>query len=97
MEAVFGILLTEVYCHHHKDERLDPTYIVGRAKMAMKKTPIAGTLATIEVHSSYICPHLFLCLLLTSLLLQREGQREMLFILSDHYERLIPASLVLYL
>ena len=35
MEPVFGGLLTEAYCPEHKNERLDPSVLVARAKAAL--------------------------------------------------------------
>lgn len=39
MEPVFGGLLIEAYCHAHKDERLDPSVLVARAREALEEGP----------------------------------------------------------
>lgn len=39
MEPVFGGLLIEAYCDQHKDERLDPSVLVARAREALEDGP----------------------------------------------------------
>lgn len=39
MEPVFGGLLIEAYCHAHKEERLDPSVLVARAREALEDGP----------------------------------------------------------
>jgi hypothetical protein len=49
MEPVFGGLLTEAYCRQHKDERLDPSVLVARARDALEDGPLVQALDDMEV------------------------------------------------
>lgn len=53
MEPVFGGLLTEAYCHEHKDERLHPSVLVARAREALQEgpLPLVEALDEIEVRA----------------------------------------------
>jgi len=48
MEAMFGGLLTEVYCQEHREKRLDPVALVGMVKGRVEGTGLEGAVVAME-------------------------------------------------
>lgn len=48
MEAMFGGLLTQVYCREHQEKRLCPLALVGLAKERVKGTELEGAVVAME-------------------------------------------------